>query len=341
MDHEVSIAVVQMDAQPALVSERLRRAEKFVSCAAEEGAQLVLLPELFNTGYEYHEDNYYKAERIDGLTVNWMKSTANKKNIFLAGTMLLFENGDIYNSMFLIAPDGETWRYDKNYPWIWERAYFKGGSGIKIAQTKLGRFGMMVCWDVAHCELWAKYAGKVDAMLISSCPPAVHNLTLVFPDGNTLNSRDAGFLMRRMQNNGQDTFDTLLRRQSAYFQIPLAIATGTGLFSTRVPLPIISLSPYLISHPAYWDYFSQVRSIKVETDYFQNTYIADRHGAILAKVKPDEEGYVVQKIILLDNPALIQGIQPSYGLSHLLYWTDNFAQAVLSLEYNKKLKALR
>ena len=76
MPKTIKVATVQMDAMPAPVSERLERAEKIVVQAAQEGAQLVVLPELFNTGYAYIDDNYILAEPLDGMTSAWMKATS-------------------------------------------------------------------------------------------------------------------------------------------------------------------------------------------------------------------------------------------------------------------------
>ena len=91
MPRTIKVATVQMDAMPAPVSERLKRAEKIVGQAAQAGAQLVILPELFHTGYTYSEDNFTLAEPLDGTTSAWMKATSVRLNIHLAGTLLLID----------------------------------------------------------------------------------------------------------------------------------------------------------------------------------------------------------------------------------------------------------
>lgn len=168
MSRTLKVAAVQMDAQPAPVVDRLGRAARLVADAAAQGAQLVVLPEVFNTGYTYHEINYTLAERSDGQTMTWMLAHAAQHKVHISGTFLLLDGGEIYNTAFLVAPDGRTWRYDKRYPFSWERAYFRAGSDATIADTELGKLGMMICWDHVHPELWAEHAGKVDAMVIMS-----------------------------------------------------------------------------------------------------------------------------------------------------------------------------
>jgi predicted amidohydrolase len=183
MAMKIRIATTQLDAAPAPLAERLGRAERLVTESAAAGAQIVVLPELFNTGYAYRDENFVLAESADGPSAQWMQQISARHGVHLAGSLLLREGQDIYNALLLYAPDGRLWRYDKNYPWAWERAYFREGHAITIAETKLGSIGLMLCWDLAHADLWQRYAGKVDLVLACSCPPNLSDPIYSFPDG--------------------------------------------------------------------------------------------------------------------------------------------------------------
>jgi predicted amidohydrolase len=135
MPKSIKIAVVQLNAAPVPVAEKLARADVFIAQSAAQGAQLVILPEVFNTGYEYHDENYLQAESFAGATTTWMKKTAAHYGIHLAGSFLRKEGGEIFNTLLLVSPGGETWHYDKNYPWVWEHAYFRGRKNIAVADT--------------------------------------------------------------------------------------------------------------------------------------------------------------------------------------------------------------
>ena len=78
MPRSIAIAAVQMDANPAPTDERITSADRLVRQAHEKGAQLVVLPEVFNTGYGYTDANYERTETLEGPTVTWMKETARK-----------------------------------------------------------------------------------------------------------------------------------------------------------------------------------------------------------------------------------------------------------------------
>jgi predicted amidohydrolase len=202
MKQKLKVAAIQMDCASAPVTERLSRLAPLIAEAAQADAQLVVLPELFNTGYEFHARNYALAEPLDGETITWMKMQAAQHDIHLAGTLLLLDKTDIYNTASLVAPNGRLWRYDKYYVPLWERAYFRGGHQTIVADTDLGRLGMMICWDQMHPDLWAHYAGNVDAIVIMSCPGDWDTADLVFPDGFRARFMDLQRLSGRLTHRG-------------------------------------------------------------------------------------------------------------------------------------------
>jgi len=180
MERKLKVAVVQMDAVSIPVWKRLSRATNLIAEAVNDEAQLVVLPEMFNTGYGFDERNYALAEPIDGETVTWMKSRTAQHNIHLAGSLLLLDKTDIYNAGLLVAPDGRIWRHDKINITLWERAYSREGHQITIADTDLGKLGLMICSDVLCPDLWVQYAGKVDAMVVMFSPGDTSQANLIF-----------------------------------------------------------------------------------------------------------------------------------------------------------------
>jgi hypothetical protein len=336
MTRALTLAAIRMDAAPAPTQNRIERAANLVAESALRGAQVAVLPEVFNTGYAYHPRNYGLAEPMDGPTVTWMKSAAREHNLHLAGSLLLREDGEIYNAMLLVAPDGKTWRYDKSYPWIWERAYFRPRRHpLAPADTELGKIGMLICWDVAHPKLWAAYAGKVDLMLVSSCPPLAHIMDFRFPDGKTVRPRELGPLMRRVYENGEKVFGKYMRQQAAWLGVPLVNTTGAGEFKSGLPRPRISLSVLLAARPDLWKYLRQAAEARAQAGYFDETFIADARGQVLSRASLDEDNLTVSKVQLAEKTPLPTGKQPKIDLSPLAYRAEELTNALLAPAYRQ------
>jgi predicted amidohydrolase len=337
MSRCIKIAAVQMIANPAPTPERLARAEALLAQAAGQGAQLVVLPEVFNTGYEYSEQNYKRSESLAGPTLTWMKQAAAQYGVHLAGSLLLSDREDIYNACLLVAPDGRQWRYNKNYPWYWERAYFRNGDGTTVADTDLGKIGMLVCWDVAHINLWKAYAGRVEYMLVCSCPPAAHDMTLILPDGKRLNFGDLGPIPRRIRRSAGGTFGPNLRRQAGYLRVPVVNTTGIGSFSSRLPCPRLSLTAFAFTAPWLLKYIPQADRLSIEANYFNETYIADAAGQVLHRVPPGVEGYALSQVTVPEAPPIPKDPQPAFGISEFAYLFDTLAKMGLAVEYRRKI----
>jgi predicted amidohydrolase len=338
MPKTIKIATVQMNAAPAPLQERLARAERLIAQCAREGAQLVVLPEVFNTGYEYSDQNYLRVESFDGPTATWMKTITAEHGIHLAGTFLRRERDKIYNTLLLAAPDGQEWHYNKNYPWIWERAYFQRGTGITVADTRLGKIGLMICWDVAHLDLWQQYAGKVELMVVCSCPPNALDLTLTLPEGQRIMSKHTGPLIQYLKRTSDETFGLFLRRQACFLSVPVAHATGTGIFTSPIPNPKRSLTMLALVYPPLWKYTSQFNRAHMETGYFNETYIADASGMVLQRVPPEAESYGLSDLTLPDVPPQPTGKQPPFGISKFTYLIDPMANLLMGQEYRKKTR---
>jgi predicted amidohydrolase len=315
MPRKLVAAAVQMDAAPALTDERLERADALVAEAASSGAQLVVLPELFNTGYTYSDANYARAETIKGATATWMKRAAAQYKVHIAGTLLLIDGNHVYNSALLVSPKGRVWRYDKNFPWGWERAYYREGRGITIADTDLGRLGMMICWDYAHPELWQRYAGNVDAMVMMSCPPDVTTMSIVLPDGTPLMSAN-----RSQYYSGDDEpFGEDLNQQVGWLGVPLVNSTGAGRLLTHMPSPYLSMLGGLSDRPELLSRLDEAPTLKIDTGYIAQAKVVDADGQVVSRVTAEGDGFVLGQVTLSKNTPQPNTEQPKIPMTSISY----------------------
>lgn len=142
--------------------KNIEKAVTLVEMAAERGANIICLQELFNTLWfpkEINSAHYGLAEKSDGETVSTMQELA-KRN----GTVIIvpfFEetiDGVYYNSAALIESDGSLkGMYRKihvpHLPLYEESYYFSAGDlGFPVFDTTFGKIGIQICWDNFYPE---------------------------------------------------------------------------------------------------------------------------------------------------------------------------------------------
>ncbi|MDM8528771.1 carbon-nitrogen hydrolase family protein [Anaerolineales bacterium HSG24] len=332
MSRKINIAAIQMDANPASISDRLQRAERLVVQAVQTGAQLVVLPEIFNTGYGYTDENFYRAEPITGQTVTWLKEMAIQHHIHLAGSLMLLDEPEIYNALLLFAPDGRMWRYDKNYPWGWERGYFRGKKGITVAKTELGDIGLMICWDVAHPHLWRQYAGQIDLMIVSSCPPDVTNPTFVFPKGKQVTFDDFGKVGTSLKGSGRLLFGEMVNQQTAWLGVPAIQTVGTGHIRTAIPSGLLSLLSYIPVAPKLVKHLPQANNMQLKCGFVQGCKIVDGWGEVQTELEQVQgETYTIAEVTIPDKKPRPNSPQPKSLLPKIAYFSSDILLPLLML----------
>lgn len=306
-----------MDVKPAPAQERLLIAGNLVQEAVQAGAELVVLPELFNTGYAYSPENYSNAEAVDGPTTAWMQSQARERGIYLAGALLIREkcNGkvDIRNRLVLFAPDGHSWHYDKNYPWSWEFAYTAPTNKrpkVIVAHTDIGDIGFLTCWDAAHGELWKAYAGKVDLMVLCSSPPDALKASLLL-NNIEIGPEKMGKIIRNMSDEGSNIFIRTVREQAAWLGVPVISAMPGGTFQSQVPSGRGSFLVYALSAPRLFKHMGKAKDMQLSCKMVPACQIVDDQGRTAAIVDSDcTEGVAVAEILLANRKHQPAGRQP-------------------------------
>lgn len=336
----LKVAAVQMDGAIAPRALRLKRAATQIAAAAKEGAQLVVLPECFNTGISYLETQYEASESLKGETLSWLSEQAKKHKVHIAGSLLLLDTDDCYNRAFLVAPDGKSWTYDKNFPFLWERVLFRDGRGITVADTSLGKIGFLIGWDAAHADLFERYAAKVDVLLILHSAQDLQQIRLRFPDGSSLS--DLGSFPRWFSHATKDYLGKSLVNQAQWLNMPMVIAGASGTFSSLLPAPYFSMNALLATKPRWRakaeDSYGE---IIFEAPFQQNTRIISANGETLSFVETQGDSFALADLELAERPPLpVDGMeQPRMGIPLMAYLlTDVVATAPLILTYKRGLR---
>jgi omega-amidase len=120
-----------------------------------ERTEIVVLPEMFSTGFSMNPTKL--AEQMDGVTVTWMKKIAAAKKIVLTGSVIVEEDGNYYNRLLWVLPDGNLGFYDKRHRFAFagENAEYTPGNKRLIAQVKGWKINLQVCYDLRF-PVWAR-----------------------------------------------------------------------------------------------------------------------------------------------------------------------------------------
>jgi predicted amidohydrolase len=145
------IAVGQFEPRIGEKRENVVRTLELIDEAAERGAELVVLPELCNSGYMFasQEEAESLAEPVpDGPTVAaWLERCATHGIVLVAG--IAERDGDLlYNSAVVLAPNEFIGTFRKLHLWNEENRWFaKGDRGVPVFDTPVGRIATIVCYD--------------------------------------------------------------------------------------------------------------------------------------------------------------------------------------------------
>ncbi|MDP1758201.1 MAG: nitrilase-related carbon-nitrogen hydrolase [Thermodesulfovibrionales bacterium] len=125
--------------------------QKVLDAAASVETDLLVLPELFNTGYQFISKKEAKSlsEKIpSGFTASALIKLSVKKKIYIASGIAENSKGKLYNSAVLTGPDGLIGVYRKTHLFYEEKLWFSpGDTGFKVWQTPIGNIGIMICFD--------------------------------------------------------------------------------------------------------------------------------------------------------------------------------------------------
>ena len=153
---EMTVAAVQMFCNRS-VDENIAAAEKLVRQAADEGAQVVLLPELFERAYFCQERSYdfykFATSVEENPAVKRFSKVAAELKVVLPISFFEREGTMTYNSVAMIDADGSVMGvYRKTHipddHFYQEKFYFTpGNTGFRVWDTRYGRVGVGICWD--------------------------------------------------------------------------------------------------------------------------------------------------------------------------------------------------
>jgi predicted amidohydrolase len=169
----VRIALVQMDLAWEDVAENHRRARRHLEEASRKGARLVLLPEMFCTGFSMEPDRI--AQPPGGPSETFLRETARELSMSILASIPEAGQPRPRNMAILAGPDGAVTRYAKIHPFTFggEDRVYTGGDRIVTVAVEGVRVTPFVCYDLRFPEPFRLAVEETDLFaLVANWPEA-------------------------------------------------------------------------------------------------------------------------------------------------------------------------
>jgi len=133
----------------------------------KEDVDLVVLPELFSTGFSMNPGPI--AETMEGETVKWMQALASKKQSAITGSIVTKDDNNYYNRLLFVHPSGEINIYDKKHTFTFagEDKAFASGTKKLIVDYKGWKICPLVCYDLRF-PVWSRNVEDYDVLLYTA-----------------------------------------------------------------------------------------------------------------------------------------------------------------------------
>lgn len=166
---EFTIALFQQDIVWENPEANYSKVESaFASALGDEGADLLVAPETFTTGFGDHMAR--QAEDPCGPTFDFALSMARRFDAMFAATWTVRENGSVYNRMHLVRPDGSFDCYDKAHTFRMssEASQLQAGRRRIVAEWRGWHIKPAICYDLRF-PIWLRNSPSLDYDILLVC----------------------------------------------------------------------------------------------------------------------------------------------------------------------------
>ena len=262
---EVTVAATQMACSNE-TDKNVSNAEKLVRQAASEGAQIILIQELFESQYfcmDQKEELFELSKPFENHpTIKKFSELAKELKVVLPVSFFEKANRAHYNSVAIVDADGSILgKYRKSHipdgPGYHEKFYFNpGDTGFKVWNTKYAKIGVGICWDQ-----WFPEAAR--SMVLSG------EELLLYPTAIGGEPEDDGF-------DSSDMWQRAMIGHSASNQIPVIASNRIGT----------------------------EKGIDIENYFYGRSFVTNHVGDKIAEGSRDKEEVLIGKINLSEAETL-------------------------------------
>ncbi|SDS27531.1 amidohydrolase [Gramella sp. MAR_2010_147] len=163
MSEKLNIAIIQANLHWEDAEANRKLFSKEIEKISDE-VELIILPEMFTTGFSMNAQEL--AEETESETLSWMRKIAKAKSSAVTGSVIITENGNYYNRLFFVFPDGSYKLYDKKHTFTLakEDQTYTAGTERLIVNYKGWKICPLICYDLRF-PVWARNTVDYDLLI--------------------------------------------------------------------------------------------------------------------------------------------------------------------------------
>jgi predicted amidohydrolase len=260
----------------------------------QQKTEIVVLPEMFSTGFSMQPEKL--AETMDGPTVTWMKKLAAEKRIVLTGSIIIEEEGQYFNRLVWMLPNGQYGVYNKRHLFAYanEDQHYAPGNKRLIASVKGWKINLLVCYDLRF-PVWSRQqqsvvseqAGESMASSDETHPSAVNNPITSLGAGS---AQHLDIFPTPDKTPGDDPSPTFLKTQEPEYDVLMYVANWperrNHAWKTLLQARAIENQCYVVGA-------NRVGNDGNEIYYSGDSMIVDPMGAVLYTKAHEEDIFTI------------------------------------------------
>ncbi|MDE6704120.1 MAG: nitrilase family protein [Muribaculaceae bacterium] len=169
MSNKLKVAIASLDITAGDKNENINRLKACIG-NLDSDTDLLVLPELFSTGFTSNNDRMKElAETNGGMTISMLRGIAAQYNVAVAGSYLARTGSSIFNRAFFIEPSGDETFYDKRHLFSMSseaKILVKGESILPVVRYRGWNIAVAVCYDLRF-PVWCRNVGlKYDLLTV-------------------------------------------------------------------------------------------------------------------------------------------------------------------------------
>ena len=152
----IRIGIVQFKADNDEPGENLEKATSYIESLVEEDVNIVVLPEMFNSGYGTDEATVKNAVEMQEETEEVLSALADYNDIAIVGGMVNKTKDGLFNSTVIMLPYLEAVYYNKTHLFREEKKVFTPGKEFRSFEYLGVKFGLLMCYEIGFPEISRK-----------------------------------------------------------------------------------------------------------------------------------------------------------------------------------------